>query len=95
VGPYPRLESIVNRIEKFEHDGREYEIRAITSDNGYTVRTFLDGKAVSPTYSITFETAVDLVNSGWGDAIDNLIEDAKSDIQDGRLKELAEAMAAK
>lgn len=85
----------MNRIEKFEYEGRAYEIRATATDNGYTVRTFLDGNPVSPTYSITFETAVDLVNSGWGDAVDNMIENAKSDIEDGRLEELAEALAAK
>jgi hypothetical protein len=86
---------MVNRTEIFEHEGREYEVRAIEADDGWKVRTFLDGKPVSPTYSITFETAVDIVHSGWGDAIDNLIEAAKSDITSGRLDELAEALAAK
>jgi hypothetical protein len=59
--------------------------------------TFLAGKQVSPTYSLTFETAVDMVHSGsgWGDAVDNLIEDAISDITSGRLDDLAEALAAK
>jgi hypothetical protein len=86
---------VVNRIEKFQHEGREYEIRATARENGYAVQTFLDDVPISPTYTIDFETAVDVVNSGWGDAIDNLISVAHSDITTGRLKELADAIASK
>jgi hypothetical protein len=85
----------VNRIEKFQHQGREYEIRVIARENDYVVQTFLNDVALSPTYTIAFETAVDVVNSGWGDAIDNLISVAHSDITTGRLKELADAVASK
>jgi hypothetical protein len=85
----------VNRIEQFEHNKQTYEIRAVARDNGYEVRTYLDNKQVSPTYSISFETAIDFTHSGWGSAVDNLIQDAQSDITEGRLDELAKALASK
>lgn len=82
----------MNRIETFTHKGQEYEVRAIARTDGYAIRTFLNNKQISPTYSITFETAIDFVNSGWGDAVDDLIQTAKNDIVRGHLDELAKAL---
>jgi hypothetical protein len=84
----------VNRIEKFEHDGNEYEIRATRTEHGYSVRTFSGDTPASPTYSVTFDVAVDYVNAGWGDAVEELISMARSDIEKGRLTKLAHAIEA-
>src|SRR5450759_4987446 len=50
---------------------------------------------VSPTYSVTFDNAADFANCGWGNAVDQLIEYAKSDITSGLCEKLADALAAK
>ena len=80
------------RIEPFLHQGKNYEVRATTSADGYTVQTFLKDKPVSPRYSIKFEVAFDFAQSGWGNAVDDMIETAKNDIVKGRLDELAKAL---
>jgi hypothetical protein len=67
--------------------------RSTTFELSRPIRVILYGRLWtvnrSPTDSMDFEVAVDFINSGWGDAVDELINLAKT----GRLTELAEALA--
>jgi hypothetical protein len=73
------------RVESFSHGGRKYQIVVDTGSSGIRVQTFVDGKAVSPAYTASCETAVDFTMSGWGNVTDALVEIAKDDIKDDRL----------
>ena len=53
------------RVESFSHGGRKYQIVVDTGSFGIRVETFVDGKAVSPAYTASCETAVDFTMSGW------------------------------
>jgi hypothetical protein len=73
------------RVEKVQHEGREYEIKVETGDFGVRVQTFLDGQAVSPTYTATCEVATDFKMTGWNNVADALAGVAKDDLLNGRL----------
>ncbi len=73
----------MSKNEIFIHDGNEFEIRTAIINNRHTVRVFLNGNVVSPTYSVDFETHSDYFAQHQESLIDSLISTAKSDIEQG------------
>lgn len=81
----------MTKIEKFKHDGREFEIRAVALDNGIEAQSFYKGKPLAR-YGATYIVAADLQRHGWGNAMDQLIAYAKVDIEYGQLPGLLAAI---
>lgn len=67
-------------------NGREYEIRSMPTEEGWTVLTFFEDKRVSPRYSITFETAADFQHYQGQRGLDALFDLAKADLDAGIVK---------
>jgi hypothetical protein len=80
------------RDETLAHGGREYRITAETGANFISVRSFSEGKALGH-YQVGYETAFDFQNAGNGDALEHLMEWARSDIFSGRLSEVMQALS--
>ncbi|MGC9996331.1 MAG: hypothetical protein ABSE79_13505 [Terriglobia bacterium] len=72
---------IISHVAK----GREYEIRAIQTAEGWKVETFDEEKRILVRYTVAFELADDL-RGYFGDPIKALIDAAKSHLDDGIVK---------
>ena len=48
----------MTKIEKFTHNGRDFEIRAAALDQGIEAQSFYKGKRIAR-YTATYETAAD------------------------------------
>lgn len=83
----------MTKIEKFTHDGREFEIRAAALNQKIEAQSFYKGKRIA-TYTVTYETASDMQHHGWGNAVDQLIAYAKADIEHYQLPKLKAALEA-
>lgn len=71
-------------------NGKEYEIVIVPNENGFLVRTYLNGKQVGVTYGATYEvaqgfdvTAAALTGTG---TVATLVNCAKSDLDMGITK---------
>jgi hypothetical protein len=64
-----------------------YEIRIQQTDIGWTVASFRSGTRVSPNYSVTYELAMDMQHYNYEPAVEALIEVAKGDLDNRRLKD--------
>lgn len=68
-------------LEKFEYEGKIYEIKLIETQDGFTVRAYCqDKKANRFSYSIDKETNEDFTRIHGRGALKELIQHAKSDI---------------
>jgi hypothetical protein len=71
----------------YSYDGKCYEIKVCKNNNGFSIRTLLNGKPANCfSYSINFTDFIGLVSHIWDSKIDpfkRLVEAAKSDIKDG------------
>jgi hypothetical protein len=76
------------QVKKIDPQGIEYEIRGAPFEYGWKVQAFRGGRAVSPPYTVTHETAADLHTQGWGNAVEALFQLAQEDIENDRLPEL-------
>ena len=72
------------QVEKFVHDGKQFEIRVITDGESVYVKVFKDGRPANRfRYSATIELVQDMNQITAIDAVKHLIEIAKRDVQDG------------
>lgn len=69
--------------EKFEHDGKVFEITTEARGTKFTVVAKLNGEPVSPEYSVDLVTNYDYFNQHSASLVEHLQELAKSDIRCG------------
>jgi hypothetical protein len=65
----------------FEHGGKSFSLRLFGTETGFSVVAFLDGKQVSPSYSVSFITHADYFMQHKTRLIDHLFGTAQSDIE--------------
>ncbi len=73
----------MNKIEKFEFSGQEFEVRVAEINGKFCVKVFLGSNQVSPEYSVDFETHQDYFSQYQESLVGQLIDIAKSDIEKG------------
>ena len=73
----------MDNIQKFEHDGQEFEVKIECFNEKYNVKVFLQGEQVSPEYSVNIETHQDFFSQHQQSLIDKLVNIAQSDIERG------------
>ena len=72
------------QVEKFVHDGKQFEIRVISDGESVYVKVFHDNRPANRfRYSATIELVQDMNQITGIDAVKHLIEIAKKDVQDG------------
>jgi hypothetical protein len=64
----------------FVHNGKTFAIKLFRIESGFQAIAFLDGKQVSPTYSVSFVTHVDYFMGHKQQLTDQLFSIAQSDI---------------
>jgi len=69
--------------EKFNHNGKEFEIRTATIADKHCVKVFHNGAQVSVEYSATIDVGFDFFRQNQQKIIDHLKGAAKSDIENG------------
>ena len=69
--------------ETFSHGGNEFEIRVAKINEKYCVKVFFNNDQVSPEYSVDFETHQDYFSQHQESLAAQLVEIAKSDIENG------------
>jgi hypothetical protein len=75
------------RIIKHMVDEKEYEIRAIRTESGFEARTFFAEEQIGyRSYKISHETAHDIQPTLGHSGIDELIAQAKRDLDSGIVK---------
>jgi hypothetical protein len=68
-------------------EGREYELRSIQNQKTVEVAIFRDGKRIpSRVYSAPIDTSEDFKHSTGQNIVDLLIEEAKKDLDSGKVK---------
>lgn len=65
----------------FTHKGKVFVRKLFRTETGFSVITDLDGKQVSPSYSVNFETHFDFFIQHKARLTDELLSLAESDIQ--------------
>lgn len=65
------------------HNNTDFELKLFETDTGFSVVAFLNGKQVSPSYTVTFETNQDHFMEHKDDLIDSLFGHAQSDLKNG------------
>ena len=71
-------------VEKFTHNGKEYEVRVICDGESVYVKAFEDNRPANRfRYSATIEVIQDMAAVMGTDAVKHLIEIAKQDIVNG------------
>jgi len=82
----------VIKTEKFEHDGKEYELKLFSDGWDFTVKAFhQDREANGYSYSVSLPTAFDLQKVTGADAIKVLFENARGDIRENNWERYVEA----
>lgn len=71
------------KTEEFEHKGKNFLITITAVGNKFTVGVTLNGAQVSPAYSVEFTTHFDYFMQHKSSLVGQLVEIAKSDIQQG------------
>lgn len=72
------------REKEFEHDGKTYVAKAFANEKGVKVQAFLNERPANRfTYSITWETDMDLKMVMGLSGIDVLMQQAESDVRQG------------
>jgi len=72
------------REKEFKHDGKAYVVKAFADEEGIKVRAFLDERPANRfTYSITWETNMDLKMVMGLSGIDVLMQQAEEDVRQG------------
>lgn len=67
--------------EKFEFNGKTFDINTKSDGSRFSVTVTLDGEQVSPLYSVDLETHVDFFMQHKESLVDHLKSIAKSDIE--------------
>jgi hypothetical protein len=79
--------AIFNHIVKHVVGERSYEIRTMWTGNGWRISIWDDrDRRVGPVYSVALETAQRAEAFNLQPAIDALVEAAKADLDEGRVK---------
>lgn len=81
------------KIEKFQFNGNDYEIRVLAIDGQFKVCAYLGDKQASHVHSVDEVTNFDFRQSQGKPAYDQLVEDVKTDIQNRYLEKHIEAIA--
>ncbi len=72
------------KTEIFTHKGKSYELKVFSTNQGYIVQAFLDGKLANDCkYTVDYGTGVRFELEKGYEAVKLLLESAKSDIQSG------------
>ena len=80
-------------VDKFNADGKDYEVRLETTGDGLTIRVFHKGEpADGYSYSITLDTAYDYKFITSQDAVKDLISLAKNNIIEHKYENLITAI---
>jgi hypothetical protein len=79
----------------FTYGGHTFEIRARLLDNGWAVQVFENEKPVAPPYTVTHETAAEFSTTGWGHAVEALMQTARSDVEEEHLPEVKKLLKGK
>lgn len=67
--------------EKYEYNGKTFDINTSAEGNRFNVSVTLNGRQVSPVYSVDLETHVDYFMQHKESLIEHLKSIAKSDIE--------------
>lgn len=82
------------KIVKFTHASQEFEIRIASDGNTLFIRAFKNSQPANGfRYSVDLVTAMDIEHVMGYDAVNDLIESAKSDIVEGRWEKYLDAVA--
>jgi len=73
----------MDNIQKFQHDGQEFEVKIECFNKKYSAKVFLQNEQVSPEYSVSIETHQDFFAQHQQSWINELVKIAKSDIFKG------------
>jgi hypothetical protein len=83
----------MSKPSEFEHEEKIYEVHVANQNNTYTVRIFLDGKPVNGySYSVDLITQISFQHKYGVNSVDDLIEDAISDVKKGNWEKYVAAV---
>jgi hypothetical protein len=75
---------VAMQVEKFDHDGKTYEIRIICDGESVYVKAFVDNRPANRfRYSATIAVVQDMNQVTGTDAVKHLIEIAIQDVKNG------------
>ncbi len=69
--------------QNFHFKRKIFNLKLYKSDDSFTIIAFFEGRQVSPSYSISFETNIDYFKQYQENFFGNLFELVKSDIEEG------------